>query len=154
LDGVTNAEFRVELLTVEAIDAWAEGWDNPDGENDPPKGGWDWADIRDKLINQKGYFGLSIWSGDQLCGLAVGHVNKTAVALDFVERSPSADCPLKGNIILIALETATVYAQELGRSQLWLMDPDEDLLEWYQESYGFSDLAKTSQKTPYCWREV
>lgn len=97
---------------------------------------------------------MSIWCRDELCGLTLGHVNKTAVALDYVERSPFTDCPLRGNIILIALEAATIYAQELNRSQLWLMEPDEDLIPWYQESYDFGALAKTSQKRPYIWREV
>ncbi|MGH7281652.1 MAG: hypothetical protein ACRELY_09035 [Polyangiaceae bacterium] len=83
-----------------AIAAWKATWElNPARSVD-----WDWADYA-AGYRRKRYarLELAIWSGDALCGFALGKFSRAArvLQLNFIEGAPGN--PLKGSVLWIAI---------------------------------------------------
>jgi hypothetical protein len=153
LHGVTPYEFRLTELSQLTDVAWASQW-VPYNQRQPPDGGWDWPKIRRTYKpREPARFQVAIWTETILGGMAIGYLNNTATVIEAVEGSPAPGCPLKGAILLIALQAATFYAQCTGRVELWLMEPAAALLTLYTNGYGFS-LETPSRGRPYCRRRI
>lgn len=82
---------------------------------------------------------VAIWSGDNiLSGMGLALCTGQAVVLRFVEGDPRQDCPLKGYRLLVALEAATNYAQARGKHEIRVQPKNEQLVNLYEEVYGFT----------------
>jgi hypothetical protein len=103
---------------------------------------------------------FAIWYGDDLCGLALGHLSRRrwmgarhTVTLTYVERRPEPpDVPLRGHIVGIAAAVAENYGILTGARRLRLRAPDPNLLSYYQR-YGFKIVWK-GKKPLHCEREI
>jgi len=92
---------------------------------------------------------IAMWSAqDRLSGLALGLCTGQSLMLRFAEGDPRDDCPLKGNRILIALETATNYAQARGKREIRLQPINDKLVDLYENVYGFV-LESPRNEDPY-----
>lgn len=156
LGGVIRSPFRLTEFSAKMEEAWRQQW-LPILDRTPPNGGWDWPEVRTHYRRHIDRLEVAIWSlDDRLYGAAVGKTNKTAVVVEALEGDPRNDCPLKGQLLLIFLQAATCYAQTLGRSQLWLMEPaSKELEDLYVSGFGFAiERPKGKNQRPFCWREV
>jgi hypothetical protein len=151
LAGTIAEAFSITPMSSDAMDAWEKDW-LPANDREPPNGGWDWPAVRERYAGEVGVFDTAVWSGDQLCGLAIGTINRTAVCIDAVEGSPCPH-PLKGKVLPIIFQCAAMYAQNTGRRQIRLIEPVDGLIPLYRETYLFT-VDKLPDGTPYCWRNV
>lgn len=109
---------------------------------------FDWPAIF-RRHNDPDRLDMAIWHGqDRLCGLALGLTTSNSVVLRFLEGDPRQDCPLRGRRILIALETATNYAQARGKKEIRLQPKNDDLVYLYENVYGFV-LESPRNEAPY-----
>lgn len=58
-------------------------------------------------------------------------LNNTACCIKALEGSPDPNHGLKGLVLLVALELASMYAQSKGRREVWLYKPANDMLLWH-----------------------
>jgi hypothetical protein len=87
---------------------------------------------------------LAIWHGDDLCGLALGHLSRRrttgvrhTVTLNRVERRPEPPrVALRGQVAVLAIVAARTYASAFGARQIRLAYPDPRLVGMY-EGLGF-----------------
>jgi len=147
----TQEPLTLTEITWSAIEAWKRQWAGVKSRKET-HGGWNWEDIRHSFRRNPKRFEVAAWSCDRLCGLAVGRLNRCAVAVDILEGNPDPNHPLRGVVLLAILQAATTYAQRTGRREIWLMEPAEGLVSHYQ-SLGFS-LETPRGGKPYCRRRV
>lgn len=152
LEGSTRAPFLLTEMSRRAEEAWRQQW-VPHNDREPPNGGWDWPAFRTRLRGHIDRFEVAVWCGDLLCGLAIGTLSNSAAAIQAVEGSPVPGCPLKGDVLLIALQAVTCYAQVTGRGEVRIMEPAPALIPLYERGYGFA-LESPRRERPYCWRRV
>jgi hypothetical protein len=94
---------------------------------------------------------VAVWSGDELCGLAIGKTRQQFCRVDYLEGSPSPTHSLKGYVTVIVSGAAVAYATALGRTEVRLTDPLPEVIPHYQ-ALGFV-LAHMPGGTPYCvWK--
>lgn len=156
LHGKIDAPFSLSEMSLRSDRAWSEQWVSHPSyeERSPPNGGWDWPLWRHNYINNLDRFELAVWSGDRLAGLALGTLTKQAHRLLVAEGDPRPENPARGQLLLIILQAATLYAQRTGRKQLHLVEPaNQALTKLYTSVYGFT-LVKVRGEAPYCMREV
>lgn len=151
LSGSLKAEVILRPLSRSIIESWKLQW--VANIRQPPNGGWDWEQAYNMCGDEPSRFGVAIFVGERLCGLALLRLNNTAVVVELIERDPRDDCPLKGQVLLTTLQAATCYGQKAGREELWLCEPVEGMLPIYLEVYGFSLETPPSGK-PYCRRRI
>ena len=132
-----GADFRLGEWTGRTLHAYDAQWSPPRH----PDAGWDWpAAFRDHRDFDA--LPLVMWTpGDRLSGLGLATVSGKAVVIKFLEGDPRADCPLRGQRALIALEASARYAQMLGRTELRVHPVNSSLERLYQEAYGFTREA-------------
>ena len=100
---------------------------------------WEWgigaADYRKRYPKR---FEMATWYHNTLCGLTLGRptTGGSRMRLDFVERRPGIN-PLKGKIAAISLTAIEVYARLIDAHEVRIMNPDENLLDYYS-SFGYS----------------
>lgn len=114
---------------------------------------WPWEDIAAEYRrNHPDRFEVAVWSGDCLCGLAVGKVSAGPLycGVNFLEGSP-APHPLRGFIVGIVVASAEAYAVTIGKGTVRLVDPLPELVPLYGK-FGYS-LASPRRESPYCWKE-
>ena len=115
-------------------------------------GDFDWPEVFRRYKNEPGALELAIWCDERLCGLALATLSGVAVRVEFMEREPAADCPIMGGMIPLVLESAGLYAQELGRKELRLHSVREGLKQLYIEG-GFVEVLARGQ-APYLKKDV
>lgn len=95
-----------------------------------------WFGFYQRTRNRPKAFRLKIQSDGQLCGMALGSINRTnnIVRINAVERSPVAQNATKGYIIDIALLTATVYGLLAGCKELRCMNPLDGAVRVYEDA--------------------
>lgn len=135
--------------------AWYSQW-QPINDREPPNGGWHWPNRFAHYKERPENLCVAMWSRNEqeLCGMLVARLNRTAAVVDAIEGSPKVNHSLTGKVLLLGLETAARYAQITGRRELWLMEPsNKKLTRLYVGQYGFEYV--TPQKgVPFCRREV
>ncbi len=117
---------------------------------------WPWAErASDWRRGHPERFEVALWSGDVLCGLALGRPSKgpSHLALYYVEgRSP--DHPLQGKVTAVVLTALQAYAIALGKKELRLVDPLPDVIPFYcSPALGFQ-LVTPGREAPYCRRSI
>jgi hypothetical protein len=106
----------------------------------------------DARKNEPDRFEVSVWSGNTLCGLAIGWTRQRFCRVDFLEGSPDPTHPLKGSIAVVVSGAAVAYATAMDREEVRLIDPISAVVPRY-EALGFT-LASPKGQTPYCWWKI
>ena len=107
-------------ITPKAIRAFQTEWE-PTASRSV---GWDWEDLRQSYGKSPARFGLAIWAGERLCGLAIGRLSpaKTIVSVHYVEGSPVAH-PLKNRVLYLTAQVGTVMGAIYGSERLRFANP-------------------------------
>lgn len=155
--GICGPELRITDIDEGALDVWGTTWH---GAHPSGAGKWNWPGLVERVPRRAAVLPIAIWYGADLCGLALGRASRHrangsrhTVTLTHVERRPEPpDVPLRGQIVLIASEVGMGYGQALGARRLRLLNPDRNLLRFYQR-HGF-DTVWENEIPVYCEREV
>jgi hypothetical protein len=138
--------IRLTDIDSHALDAWRSTWihAHPLGY-----GGWDWDGLVARVCTRPSAFQVAIWSGEELCGLAVGRVSRRrpsgrrhTVSVHYLEGSPDRGHPLRGRVAEVAIAAADAYGVILGARRVRLIDPLPGVFRTY-ERLGFS-IARES----------
>lgn len=118
-------------ITLRAINAFKSQWDHRARRHS-------WAWDQEVLIWRKkrpSQWEMAIWHKQTLCGLVVGGPSRrrSRLYVEGIEGNPSSH-PLKGHIIAIALLASERYAEHIRCKELWLVDPEEELLDSYRSA--------------------
>jgi hypothetical protein len=139
----SQASFGEELeclITVRLMDRaggikWEESWSS---QRTPPEGGWDWPLISEASKSKADEFCIAIWHDTTiLCGVFHLLVRGNSIQLLAVEGNPDENHPLKGSVSAIGVDVAERFADLLGRSEIWLVEPVDGLLDLYVNGLGF-----------------
>lgn len=145
----TGVSVHVTGWTRKAQDAYTTQW-LPYPRH--AEGDFDWPEIFRRYGNEPGCLQLAMWHEDRLCGLMLATLTGQAVRIEFMERDSGPDCPLEGAIIPLCLESATKYAQELGRRELRLHSVRSALVPLYV-SLGYVEVSPRGE-TSYLKKDV
>jgi hypothetical protein len=151
-----GALLRLTPISRKAVAAWREQWND---RVHPSGVAWDWSLIADQCRYNPKLFHIAIWSGDTLCGLAVGHLSpesargvRHTISLERVAGAPVGEHPLKGMVLSIAFTTAIEFGKFFGATRLRLMHPVSGMIARY-EALGFTVVRKHNQVL-YCEKEI
>ena len=137
-----GVQFQIGEWTQRTLHAYDEQWPKPRH----PDAGWDWPQAF-AVHRDFDRLPLVLWGpGGRLSGLGLATTTNNAVVIKFLEGDPRTDCPLRGRRALIALETASRYAQMMGRTELRVHPVNSSLDGLYQGVYGFT--KETPRKGP------
>jgi hypothetical protein len=140
---------RLDIISAAALATFRDHWVGHSRRRYP----WPWAEIVENARkNEPDRFEAAVWSGDTLCGLAIGWTRKEFCRVDYLEGSPVPDHPLRGRVAVIVFGAAVAYATALGRAEVCLINPLPAVVPRY-EALGFK-LASPKGETPYCWWKV
>ncbi|HEX9938625.1 MAG TPA: hypothetical protein VGB15_15915 [Longimicrobium sp.] len=149
-------ELRLAEIDARALAARRRQWTeaHPSGS-----GGWDWETLAEKYRRDPAAFTLALWSGDLLCGLAVGSASqrrttgeRAAVSVHFVESIPRRMHPMKGDVGLIATTAVAAYGTAIGATHVRLANPLEGAVHLYV-ALGFR-IVRRHGRIVYCEREI
>lgn len=146
---IAPTPVRFRTITGVALDAWRLHW----ARHPARQVAWPW-DVMVPAHRRRHptRFELAVWSGDALCGLAIGRAGVTHCSLEYLEGSPIPDHPLRRQVIPAALATLLAYATVLGKSEMRLVEPLDALVPAY-EARGFM-LVEPPGERRYCVRTV
>lgn len=115
---------------------------------------WNWFEFKRKFRNIPARFELSIRVHEQVCGLAIGKPSRGRrhLAIYFIEGNPDKQHPLRGQLLPILLEAASLYGVALGCAYLRLINPVEGLHPLYSR-WGF-EFDKEISGRIYCERKL
>jgi hypothetical protein len=151
-----SGSIRLTDIDAQALDVWRATWDraHPLGY-----GGWDWSGLVERISRRPSAFQVAIWSGEQLCGLAVGRVSRRrasgrrhTLSVHFLEGNPHREHPLRGRVAEIAIAAAEAYADGLGAWRVRLIDPLPGVFRTYQR-LGFT-IARESASRLYFEKRI
>jgi hypothetical protein len=108
--------------------------------------------VSDYRRNEPTRFEVAIWSGEVLCGLAIGRVRAGYCSADYIEGCPLSAHHLRGSVLSAVLTALTAYAVTLDRREIRLIDRLPELVSRYA-SLGFV-LATPRGDARYCWKEI
>jgi len=113
---------------------------------------WDWIEGYTAFkFRYPKRFEMALWSDNQLIGLSMGRptYQGTALRLDVVEASPSdlGDRPAIFETVLLAYG---IYARLINAKQIRIMNPVNDRVKSYYESYDYKYVAKGD----YLFKEI
>lgn len=157
--GRIQQPVRLTRIDYAALKTWSKTWE-PINEREPPNGGWDWLYKRNyfyKKYSERLRFEVAIWNDNELCGLSLGRVTRddSNNSIHYAEGSPRTGHPLTGHILDIILLTGIEYAKLLGKKNIRLVYPVENLIKVYEKRYKFKCLKKKGLfGSPYCEKEV
>jgi hypothetical protein len=113
-----DSATRVTSIDRLALGAWERDWQI--GEIWP----WPWLMDRHKGV---GRFEMALWSGEFLCGLAVGVAKRDRyVAIKYIQGWQKYPRPLQGEVIPAGAFCGASYAVEMGASKVRFDNPVPD----------------------------
>jgi hypothetical protein len=143
----------ISSINSKALRAWREQWlpAMPEGKE---WSDWDWAAQLGNWTKHIDRFEIAVWSGETLCGLAIGKPSQKRQALSIyaLQGSPIENHPLKGKILAICIDAALAYGTALGCQELRLVKPVGGIIGRYGR-LGFT-LVRPYNAAPYCTRMV
>lgn len=139
--GIYGPALRLGDIDDRALQAWRETWT---GRHPWGAGGWKWPRLVSQMPHRPAIMPLAIWYGDDLCGLALGHLSRRrttgvrhTVTVKRVERRPEPPLvALRGQVAVLAIVAARNYASAFGARRIRLAYPDPRLVGMY-ERLGF-----------------
>ncbi len=150
---VLPALTGLTFIDDDAIERWRSQWlpVMPDGEE---WSDWDWAQEMSRWSAKRNRFDMAIWSGDFLCGLALGRssLRKQNFSICVLQGSPIDNHPLKRQILPIVIEVGLMYGTALGCHELRFLKPLRAMIPVY-ERMNFQ-LVRTSRGMQYCARPL
>lgn len=107
---------------------------------------WEWSRTFEVYQRRPNRFEISLWRAGILGGLCYGKTSRAGsrVRLDLIESSPIRPSPLGGPFLPILAYAATSYAEIVGASEIWVMDPLTEL-EGVYGRVGFSGRMRYGQ---------
>jgi hypothetical protein len=156
-EGLCGPDLWLGDIDANALAVWERTWV---GVHPSGAGKWNWRALVDQLPRRAAVLPVAIWSGNDLCGMALGHASRPrfnrsrhTVTLTHLERRPEPpDVPLHGSIANLAFGVIKRYGEAVGARRLRLLNPDRNLLEYYGR-YGFGVVWKG--KVPvFCEKEL
>lgn len=145
-------QVTLEPIRRHALEHFAAAW----ADHPRRRVSWPWpVMVADYQRNHPERFEVALWSGDTLCGLALGRPSrsKSVLTVKYVEGNPDLEHPLKGLVAAIAIATAHAYAKALGSTLLRLDAPLEPLVPLYRDDFGFT-LVLEGTRVAYCEMEI
>ncbi|MGO4801041.1 hypothetical protein ACEN2T_17325 [Pseudomonas sp. W22_MBD1_FP4] len=96
---------------------------------------FDWWDSPDALKRDPKCLDVSLWFGNQLCGLcfATASEGKTLVRIKLLEGNPDAEHPLKGQVTTLMLLAVNQFAKLLDANVIVIDDPWEGAIPHYMD---------------------
>lgn len=139
-----GADVVLRGWTAEAFIAVDKQWEG---------GRFDWAHVKALYKNQPDRLEIAIWLDDILLGMALATTTGEAVYLRCVEGHPGDGLPLQGQRLLVALDATTNYCQLRGRYEVRVEPKNDELVDLYQNVYGFTPVIP-KKGTPYWSKKV
>jgi len=149
------SSFSLADASEKADQAWELQW-RPHSQRKPPNGGWHWPSCRLARRDDPSRIFTAMWCRQEteLCGLLLLRLNSTACRIAMVEGSPNPHHSIRGLVLLIAVELASMYAQKTGRREIWVSGPTSDMvLQHLLSDYGL-ELAAPKRAAVFYRREV
>ncbi len=119
---------------------------------------WDWRfgveSYRKRYPNR---FELALWYNSTLCGLSLGRPSYagTRVRLDFVERIPGKNNPLRGRVTPICVTAYEVYARLIDATEVRIVRPADALIEYYSSlNYRYVQGTGTDMNPSYLYKRL
>lgn len=154
--GFVHVPLRITETDEHTVAVWYAAWR---GRHPTGYGNWEWDRILAKARRRPSAFHVALWSGETLCGLAVGRLSKRrlvgvrhTVSVHFMESSHDAYHPLRGSVAALVIAAAEAYGREVQASRVRLVDPLPGVVRLY-ENYGFTVARKRGQSV-YCERRI
>jgi hypothetical protein len=146
---VPAAPISLRAITPEAMQTFEMAWQECPDRRYP----WPWPQMVEHYHrNEPTRFEAAVWSGETLCGLALGRLRSGYCSADYLEGSPLPAHPLKGFVLPAMLTALAAYAVARQRAHIRLVDPVAELVPRY-EALGFA-LAQPRGEPRYCWKVV
>lgn len=104
-----------------------------------------WEDVPVWKNKDRNGFDISLWYGQELCGLCYASPKASAICIKVIllEGKPSESHPLKGEIAALVLIAISRYARMLGLSQIEIQDPAAGAVRWYKElGFDYDDQRR------------
>lgn len=140
--------LRLTDIDSHALDVWRSTWIHmhPLGY-----GGWDWDGLVARVHTRPSAFQVAIWSGGELCGLAVGRLSKRrpsgrrhTISVHYLEGNPLREHPLRGRVAPLAFAAAEAYGGIVGAWRIRLIDPLPGVFRTYQRlGFAIAHEART-----------
>jgi hypothetical protein len=153
---LVTVPLRLAECDRQALVVWRATWT---GQHPSGWGSWNWEQLVSSARKRTSAFHLAIWSGDVLCGLAVGRVSdrdrqgrRNAVSIHFIESAHDRHHPLRGKIASLATGAGEAYGRLLGVPHLRLVQPLPGVLQRYLD-LGFTPVLKGTAVV-YCERRI
>ena len=145
---LTNLTF----IEADTLRAWREQW-RPHLSTEFQH--WDWEiELQSRkwtrFTTARRRFDVAIWSGDRLCGLALGRLSlrKQNLSICLLQGCPIDWHPLKGKILPIVADVGSMYGTAVGCEEFRFLQPLPGMIRIYGK-LGFQ-LARTSRGVQYC----
>jgi hypothetical protein len=89
-ESASSSAFSLRGIDSHALFAWRTRWPAHQGL-DRDMGRWDWEMLAASYHRRPSAFHLAIWSGNELCGLAVGRPSRSRrrLTVEYMEGSPN-----------------------------------------------------------------
>lgn len=154
--GYVRVPLRLADCTARALAIWRETWTEPHPSG---WGNWDWEALMRRAWKHPAWLNLAIWSGNLLCGLAVGRVSnrtrtgvRSTISIDFIESAHDLAHPLRGLIAPLVIDVASTYGRATGAEFLRLTEPLPGVVPLY-ERHGFTPVLQRA-RVLYCERRI
>ena len=119
----------------------ADNWkDLPENIGRSTRGSWKWEKEFPYYRNRPNRFEISLWSGNVLCALCYGQTSRHGknVRMNLIESIPIKPSPLGRRALPVLSFAAATFAEIIGATELWVIDPVEVLEDLYK-SEGFGN---------------
>lgn len=153
---LTTPATRLADIDARALVAWERTWRTPHASG---VGGWNWRNLTEEFRSDPAAFKTALWSGEVLCGMALGHPshrttkgNRERLSIHYMEGNPDPAHPLKRRVAPLLLAAAEVYGRDLGASAIRLIDAIPGVLPLYLQ-LGFA-VVRTGSGIVYCEKEI
>ncbi|WP_097458697.1 hypothetical protein [Mangrovitalea sediminis] len=140
---VTVEEFPgIEAKPLNYVDALtADRWkDLPPGSGRPTRASWQWTKEYPFYRNRPNRFEITFWKEGVLGAICYGQLsrNGTRMRMNLIESTPVRPTPLGRKALPILSFAAAAFADIVGATELWVLDPDPRL-EGIYRGQGFGD---------------
>jgi len=122
----------------------ADAWKNlASFSNRPYSATWEWTKEYPFYRNRPNRFEISLWSEGVLCALCYGQISKNGsnVRMNLIESIPLRPSPLGRKALPVLAFSAASFADVVGATELWVLDPDPNLERTYMNE-GFGHIER------------
>ncbi len=105
------------------------------------RGAWEWQKEYPRYQTRPNRFEVSLSKGGVLCALCFGQLSKhgSRVRMNLIESTPERPTPLGMRALPILSFAAATFADIVGATELWVLDPDPSVESLYMKE-GFGSI--------------